>query len=298
MFLLEEVKIIGEWILKGLKRKRFISQHLPLSLEKMDKSAWMQIKEDIDEELEEHYANYDFMSFEQQNLVHRFSQMRRRLEEKNLNETDIKLIHYLYGKESLDNITYNVKGQIDFYLKEPYFSFLKTRVTEHFFMKYYVEMMEKHTLKIKGWQRKKDELLDILLFISKYGEITNSTLTFPAEEYGFEKIVIENKELIAIQLNHEKQKIEKPTDAFLLNLQIPQDEKRMLHLKNGVSIPLMKEFMKPDYDREVEKYKENEKNVELENGEKVTACSQCIFRIRQMSGGCKECKPSILYKQK
>lgn len=298
MFLVDEMKIIGEWIYKGIKRKRFISHHLPLSMEKMEDAVWKQVKEDIDEELEDYYANYDFLSFEQQNLIHRFSQMRRRLEEKKLNHTDIQLIHYLYGKETLENITYNVKGQVDFYLREPYFSFLKIRVTEHFFMKYYVEVMEQHTLKIKGWQRKKEELLDLLLFISRYGEITNLSLHFPLEEYGFEQIIIEKGNLLAIGPENKKKKIEKTENSFLMHLSIPENEKRKLYLKNDVVIPLMKEFMKPEYDNETEKYKGKKRNVELENGEKVTACSQCIFRMRQLGGGCRECKPSILFDKK
>jgi len=298
MFLVDLTKVISQWIHKGIKRKRFISKHFPLSIEQMDDKVWEQLKEDIDEELEESYANYDFLSFEQQNLIHRLSQMRRRVSEKKINDTDIKLIHYLYGKEELDNISYNVTGSVKFSLKEPYFSFLKIRTTQHFFMKYYLVMNETHALTIKGWQRKKEELLDLLLFIARYGTITELSLAFPKEEYGFERIEVENGKLIAIHQHQHKKEIEKTNESFLMNLAIPENETRKLRLKPDITIPLMKEFMRPEYDSEYERYKEKEKNVQLENGTQVTACSQCVFRIRQLSGGCKECKPAVLKKEK
>lgn len=288
--------ILIEWFIDSIKNGRKIKKilvKLPGELSSEEKNFLLR---DIDFELEQFYEEEAFLTNINQNLYYRLNKTRVRLENSQLSRIDIQLLNYLYGKEELENIPYKVMGNFAFTLKEPYLSIVKLRVGQHFFMRHYIEMVSDNEIKINDWQREKEDLLDLLTFINKYGEINEIDLTFPYDEFGFDKIIIKNDEMIG-KINNKEIGVLDYSEGYLNSLNIDENEKRKMKMENEIYIPLMNEFMKQEYSWQDKKYLGKEKNVLLENGEWANACSQCVFRTRQLSNnGCFECKPKKINK--
>jgi len=290
------LKVFGEGIVKAIitsKKKRKILKNLKGELSEKDKEFLL---EDMECYMDRFFMADDYYEPVCQSLYYRLNKTKNRLEQGELTSIDYQLIHYLYEKEKLENIPYKVEGSMRFELGEPYLSFLKLRIKNHFFLKHYVDISKNNELVIRDWQREKTDLLDVIVFIHKYGKVESMDLTFPYDEYGFDRISVECGKLVGLIKGEAVTKIEYSA-GYLMGMEINTEEKRRMKINEEFTVPLVSEYMKQEYDWKKGRFIADKEDVLLENGNWVSACTQCVFRTRQISnGGCRECVPKKINK--
>lgn len=224
-------------------------------------------------------------------FMYRINKLKEALETNRLNKTDLMMIRFFYGKEKFKNIKFETTGKIYFQANDVVTNMIEKRINDSFFMKRWLNINEnKDEIEIKDWQRDINDLLDIVLFIKKKGNLKEFEIELTYEEKGFNKIKNINDKLFYLKDETIIQEV-REIDGLLNSLEFNENDNIHI-LIEGKKFPMIPYYMKTNNRNKDGKYINETPNIIKEGKICGTSCDMCLNRMKKATeGGCKVCVP-------